>query len=154
MALKYKIFSIMEKILISACLVGDKVKYDGHSNYNEKVKLLLEKYELVPFCPEVEGGLKIPRLPNEIRDDRVIRKDGKDVTREFNEGAHKALQLCKYLGIKKAVLKENSPSCGTHKIHNGYFTGVKKNGMGVTAKLLKENGIEVYSENEIEKLVK
>ncbi len=144
----------MEKILISACLVGDKVNYEGKANACPQLDVLKEKYELLVFCPEVEGGLKIPRLPNEIRDDRVIRKDGKDVTREFNEGAHKALQLCKYLGITKAVLKENSPSCGTHKIHNGYFTGVKKNGMGVTAKLLKENGIEVYSENEIEKLIK
>ena len=108
----------MEKILISACLVGDNVKYNGGNNQNPLIEKLLEKYELVPFCPEVEGGLKIPRLPNEIRDDRVVRKDGKDVTREFNEGAHKALQLCKYLGITKAVLEENSPSCGTHKIHN------------------------------------
>lgn len=143
----------MQKILISACLVGDKVNYKGESNFCEKINQLKEKYELLVFCPEIEGGLKIPRLPNEIRDDKVIRKDGKDVTREFNLGAHKALQLCQYLGITKAVLKENSPSCGTHKIHNGYFTGVKKNGMGVTAKLLKEHGIAVYSEDEIDQLL-
>ena len=143
----------MQKILISACLVGDKVNYKGQANPCPKLDLLKEKYELLVFCPEVEGGLKIPRLPNEIRDDKVIRQDGKDVTREFDAGARKALQLCKYLGITKAVLKENSPSCGTHKIHNGYFTGVKKNGMGVTAKLLKENGIKVYSEEEIDQLL-
>ena len=144
----------MEKILISACLVGDKTKYDGHSNYNEKVKLLLEKYELVPFCPEVEGGLSIPRKPNEIRKDRVYRIDGKDVTKEFSIGASKALKLCKYLHISKAVLKENSPSCGTHQIHDGTFKDKKIPGMGVTSKLLKENGIEVYSEIDIDKLIK
>lgn len=143
----------MQKILISACLVGDKVNYEGKANPCPRLDELKEKYELLLFCPEVEGGLKIPRVPSEIRDDKVINKEGKDVTRQFVLGAHKALQLCKYLGITKAILKENSPSCGTHKIHNGYFTGVKKNGMGVTAKLLSENGIQVYSEEEIDKLL-
>lgn len=144
----------MEKILISACLVGDKVNYEGKANNCPHLDELKERYDLLVFCPEVEGGLKIPRLPNEIREDHVIRKDGKDVTREFNEGAHKALQICQYLGIRKAVLKENSPSCGTHQVHDGHFQGRKVPGMGVTAKLLKEHGIAVYSENEVEKLLK
>lgn len=143
----------MQKILVSACLVGDKVNYKGQGKYCPDIEKLKEKYELVIFCPECEGGLKTPRLPNEIRGSEVIRKDGKNVTREFNLGAHKALALCKYLGITKAVMKENSPSCGSHMIYNGYFVDRKIKGMGVTAKLLKENGIEVYSEDEIDKLL-
>lgn len=143
----------MQKILVSACLVGDKVNYKGQGKYCPDIEKLKEKYELVIFCPECEGGLKTPRLPNEIRDDQVIRKDGKDVTKEFNLGAKKALALCKYLGITKAVMKENSPSCGSHMIYNGHFNDRKIKGMGVTAKLLSENGIEVYSEEEIDKLL-
>ena len=122
----------MEKILISACLVGDKVKYDGHSNYNEKIKLLLEKYELVPFCPEVEGGLTTPRKPSERVKDRVKMVDGKDVTRNFMSGADLALNICLYLGIKVAILKENSPSCGSHKIYDGTFSKKLIDGEGVT----------------------
>ena len=143
----------MQKILISACLVGDKVNYKGQGNYHPDVEKLKEKYELVLFCPECEGGLPTPRLPNEIRGSQVLRNDGKNVTRAFEVGARKALALCKYLGINKAVLKENSPSCGTHMVHDGYFQGRKIPGMGVTAKLLKDNGIEVFSEEEIEKLL-
>ena len=100
----------MKKILISACLVGDKTKYDGKSNCTPKIKDLLEKYELVPFCPEVEGGLRIPRTPSERKDGKVISKGGKDVTRQFELGAQKALNICKYLGIEIAILKERSPS--------------------------------------------
>lgn len=143
----------MQKILISACLVGDKVNYKGQGNYHPDVEKLKEKYELVLFCPECEGGLPTPRLPNEIRGSQVLRSDGKNVTRAFEVGARKALALCKYLGITKAVLKENSPSCGSHMVHDGYFQGRKIPGMGVTAKILKENGIEVFSEQEIEKLL-
>ncbi len=143
----------MAKILISACLVGDKVNYKGQGCYNPNVEKLKEKYDLVLFCPECEGGLPIPRIPSEIKGLQVINKEGKNVTREFEKGANKALALCKYLGITKAVLKENSPSCGTHKIHDGYFTDKKIPGMGITAKLLSQNGIDVYSEEEIDKLL-
>lgn len=143
----------MQKILVSACLVGDKVNYKGQGKYVPDIERLKEKYELVLFCPEVEGGLPIPRLPNEIRGSQVLRSDGKNVTREFEKGANKALALCKYLGITKAVLKESSPSCGTHMIHDGYFQDKKIPGMGVTARLLKDHGIEVYSEEEIDKLL-
>lgn len=143
----------MEKILISACLVGDKVKYDGRSNYNEKVKLLLEKYELVPFCPEVEGGLTTPRKPSEIVKDRVKMEGGKDVTKNFQNGAELALNICLYLGIKIAILKENSPSCGVNKIYDGSFSHKLIDGQGVTAELLKRKGIKVISENEIDTLL-
>ena len=144
----------MKKILISACLVGDKVRYDGHTNYTPLYKELLEKYELVPFCPEVEGGLPIPRTPSEIQGNRVISQKGKDVTKYFKEGAEKALAICKYLKIDIVILKDGSPSCGVYEIHDGSFTDKKIDGQGVTAKLLKENGITVYSEKEIEQLLK
>ena len=143
----------MKKILISACLIGDKVNYKGQGKYCPKVEELKEKYLLVPFCPEVEGGMSVPRIPSEIRGDRVVQENENDVTKEFRLGANKALNLCKALNIKIAVLKENSPSCGTHQIHDGLFRDKLISGMGITAKLLKENGIEVYSENEIDKLI-
>ena len=143
----------MEKILISACLVGDKVKYDGHSNYNEKVKLLLEKYELVPFCPEVEGGLSTPRQPSERVKDRVKMVNGKDVTKNFETGAELALNICLYLGIRIAILKERSPSCGSKQIYDGTFSNKLIPGQGVTAELLKRKGIKVISEEEIDTLL-
>lgn len=139
----------MEKILISACLVGDKVRYDGQNNRSPLIEQLLEKYELVPFCPEVEGGLSIPRLPNEIKGKKVYNKKGVDVTHTFINGAEKALNLCSYLNIRIAILKEKSPSCGTHQIYDGSFTSHLINGEGITAKKLKEKGISVYSEDEI-----
>lgn len=143
----------MEKILISACLVGDKTRYDGKGNYHPLVKELLEKYELVPFCSEVEGGLSIPRTPSEIKGDHVINKSGKDVTRNYQAGAEKALNICKYLDIKIAILKDGSPACGVHQIHDGNFTGRKIKGMGITASLLSKNGIKVISEDEIQTLL-
>lgn len=143
----------MQKILVSACLVGEKTNYKGQGNYTPEIEQLKEKYDLVLFCPEVEGGLPTPREPSEIKGSQVVHKSGKNVTREFEKGANKALALCKYLGITIAVLKENSPSCGTHMIHNGYFMDRLIPGMGVTARVLKEHGIEVYSEKEIDKLL-
>ena len=143
----------MKKILISACLLGDKVNYKGQGKYCPKVEELKQKYLLVPFCPEVEGGLSIPRLPSEIRGNRVIHNNEKDVTKEFRLGAEKALRLCKALNIKIAVLKENSPSCGSHHIHDGLFRDALINGEGFTTALLRRNGIEVYSEEEIDKLL-
>lgn len=143
----------MEKILISACLIGDKTRYDGRSNYNPLIKDLLEKYELVPFCSEVEGGLSVPRKPSEIVKDKVMSIDGKDVTKNYQNGAEKALNICKYLDIKIAILKDGSPACGVHEIHDGKFSGKKIKGMGITASLLARNGIKVISEAEIETLL-
>ena len=144
----------MEKILISACLVGDKVRYDGHSNYNPLIKELLEKYELVPFCCEVEGGLGTPRKPSERKGDKVINVDGKDVTRYFEEGAHKALMIVDYLNIKIAVLKDGSPSCGVTEIHDGNFLNKKIPGKGILTELLESKGVKVYSESQIQELLK
>ena len=144
----------MERILISACLVGDNVKYNGGNNKSPLIDKLLEKYELIPFCPEVEGGLPTPRIPSEIYKGRVINKEGKDVTKQFKEGAELALNICKYLQIKVAILKDQSPSCGSKEIHDGRFSGRLIKGKGITATLLEQSGIKVYSENEIEELLK
>ena len=95
----------MEKIIVSACLLGDKCRYDGHSNYVPLIKELKEKYEIIVICPEVNGGLSIPRTPSEIKGDRVINQKGKDVTKYFNKGVDYVLQVVKYFNIKKAVLK-------------------------------------------------
>lgn len=143
----------MEKILISACLIGDKTKYDGKSNYNPKIKDLLEKYELVPFCPEVEGGLPTPRKPSERKLDRVIMEDGKDVTKNYEKGAELAYNICMYLGIKTAILKSLSPSCGSNEIYDGSFTHKKIKRDGVTAELLKRKGIKVLTEDDIDSLL-
>ena len=143
----------MERILISACLVGDNVKYDGGNNKHPLIDKLLEKYELVPFCPEVEGGLPIPRHPSEQRGEQVINDLDEDVTIAFERGAELAFNICLFLKIKKAILKERSPSCGTHEIYDGSFSHKKIKGMGVTAAYLKSKGIEVFSEDEIESLL-
>ena len=143
----------MEKILISACLVGDKVRYDGKGQYNPLIQELLEKYELVPFCPEVEGGLKTPRTPSEIVGDKVISKAGRDVTHQLIDGAKKALMICQYLNIKIAILKDHSPSCGVNEIHDGKFSGKLIKGKGITTTLLEKNGIKVISDSDISSLL-
>ncbi len=137
-----------EKILVSACLLGISCRYDGKSKPNEKIIALAEKYELIPFCPEIYGGLPTPRTPSERVGNRVLMRDGKDVTENYNKGAKEALLLCKTLGIKRAVLKERSPSCGKGEIYDGSFTGVTASRDGVTAELLISEGIEVFSEND------
>ena len=143
----------MEKILISACLIGDKVKYNGGDNLSSKIDALLEKYELVPFCPEVEGGLSIPRNPSEIQGEKVMMNNGNDVTDNYLEGASKAMMLCHYLKIKIAILKERSPSCGVHEIYDGSFSKRIIDGQGITTKKLLSCGIKVYSESEIDDLL-
>ena len=144
---------VMERILISACLVGDNVKYDGGNNKNPLIEKLLEKYELVPFCPEVEGGLPIPRHPCEQKGEEVVNDLGENVTDEFYKGADLAYNICMFLKIKIAILKERSPSCGVHSVYDGTFSHTVVPGSGVTAALLKRKGITVYSEDEIPKLL-
>ena len=143
----------MERILISACLVGDNVKYDGTNNKSPYLDKLLEKYELVPFCPEVEGGLPTPRHPSEQKDDKVINDLNEDVTEYFLQGAELAYNICLFLKIKIAILKERSPSCGVHEIYDGTFSHQKISGMGITASYLKRKGIQVYNEDEIPNLL-
>lgn len=139
-------------ILISSCLLGLNCKYNGGNNYNEKIFELLKNKEIIPVCPEQLGGLQTPRVPAEIRyidgERYVYSKDNIDVTNNFERGAKEVLELSKRLGIKKAILKARSPSCGHGKIYNGMFKKELVDGNGVLAQLLIDNGIEVISDEE------
>ncbi len=136
------------RLLVSACLLGTPCRYDGKSKKNEVVCALAERFELIPVCPEELGGLPTPRTPSERRGARVVRKDGHDVTAEYRRGAAEALAIAQREGVLAAVLKERSPSCGSGEIYDGTFTGVLAAGDGVTAELLKANGIAVFGESE------
>ena len=142
----------MENVLISACLLGLSCRYDGLSKPMEKslIEQLQKRYHLIPICPEIFGGLPTPRIPAEIQADRrVLRKDGKDITREYQKGAEEALRLATLFDCKLAILKERSPSCGCGIIYDGTFTGSKIKGDGITAALLKQNGIRILGESEL-----
>lgn len=132
-----------EKLLVSACLLGVNCKYSGGNNFDPAVEALAERFELVPVCPEQLGGLPTPRVPAERTSGGVFNRDGADVTREYRLGAEKTLEIALANGIKRAVLQERSPSCGCGTIYDGTFSGTLVPGMGVTAQLLSEHGIEV-----------
>lgn len=147
-----------EKLLISSCLLGELVKYNGSHNKLEDNILdkLNRNFILYPFCPEVEGGLSVPRIPCEITNNnplKIINKNGKDKTKEFIKGAELTLRLCKKEKIKTALLKANSPSCSNQLIYDGTFSSSKIKGFGVTAKLLYDNNITVINEYQINKLL-
>lgn len=139
----------MERILVSACLLGVSCRYDGIGKADKNVLKLMDKYELIPVCPEIMGGLATPRDPAEIIDGRVITKGGRDVTAEYARGAEETLKLAKLYGCKKAILKERSPSCGFAKIYDGTFSHTEVEGNGLTANLLSENDIVVIGESNL-----
>ena len=134
-----------EKILISAGLIGLNCKYNGGNNENSKLVELMKEKDLIPICPEQLGGLKTPRASAERTQEKVLTKEGIDVTKEYQKGAEEVLKLAKKLNIKKAILKSRSPSCGIDEIYDGTFSHNLVKGDGVTAELLKKNGIEVIS---------
>ena len=140
-------------IIISACLCGCNCKYNGKNNKNEKCLNLFKEGKAILVGPEQLGGLSTPRIPCEIIKKEgnltVINKLGEDLTENFNEGAEEAFKLAKLINAKFAILKDGSPSCGSNFIYDGTFTNNKINGFGVTAKKFIENGIEVFSENNI-----
>lgn len=144
----------LAKILISRCFLGEKVKYNGEDNQLNLaiIKQWQAENRLVPVCPEVAGGLTIPRPPAEIVNQRVINSNGDDVSQAFYTGASIALRLCQQHGIRFALLKESSPSCGSSSVYDGSFTGRKIAGQGLTTQLLGQHGIVVYSEKTIELL--
>jgi uncharacterized protein YbbK (DUF523 family) len=142
----------MEKLIISACLLGKNCKYNGKNNYKDEIELLKDKFEIIPICPEVFGGLGIPRLKSEINNGKVINEEGIDVTRNFVLGANKALELAK--DSKYALLKDGSPSCGSTYIYDGTFNSIKINDFGMTVRLLKEKNIKIYTENNWKELLK
>ena len=142
-------------ILVSRCLLGEPCRYDGKSKPVPAVEQLQAAgHTLIPVCPEVLGGLSTPRPPAECQPDaRVINREGVDVTKEYQQGAKLALKLARQHGCTLAVLKAKSPSCGNRQIYDGTFSGSFRAGDGVAAELLKENGIQVYGESEIEELL-
>ena len=139
----------MENILVSACLLGIGCRYDGKHKANTEVLKLREKYNLIPVCPEIFGGLPTPRIPSERIGDKVMMKDGTDVTEHYQKGAREALELCRIYNVKTAILKERSPSCGKGEIYDGSFTGTLTKRDGVSAELLIKEGIRVLGESEI-----
>lgn len=137
-------------ILISGCLCGINCKYSGGNNINSKAVELVKSGKAIPVCPEQLGGLTTPRNPCEVVEDgKVVSCTGEDKTQCFRRGAEEALKIAKISGAKCAILKSESPSCGKNYIFDGSFTGKLKKGNGVTAQLLMDNGIDVYSEEEI-----
>lgn len=157
------------KILVSSCLLGEDVRYDGgNSSIAMGAKFTFSQKELFmdilcdnqvySFCPETAGGLPTPRPPAELisreKPFKVSTKDGEDVTFAFLMGAKKTLDLCQEEGIKVALLKAKSPSCGNEEIYDGTFSGTLVEGKGLTARLLHENGITVFNENQLKELNK
>ncbi len=153
-----------EKVLISACLLGNKVRYNASclALSQEDFDWLNTHVQLIVLCPEVSAGLPIPRAPAEIQQGQgidvlqghasVVGDDGVDVTAEFVKGASNALSVCKQQGIRYAILAEGSPSCGSTQVYDGSFSGKKITGLGVTAALLEQQGIKVFNQHSIGKL--
>ena len=151
----------MEKILVSSCLLGNKVRYNGQDLAcdNELLKKWVQEGRTVSVCPEVSAGLPIPRAPAEIQNGngedvlkyhaRVVENTGQEVSRQFISGAKNVLRLCQEHQIRIAILTESSPSCGSSTIYNGKFSKTKKEGFGVTAALLMQNGVRVFSQHNI-----
>lgn len=152
----------MEKLLISACLLGEEVRYDGRANTisSQIINKWVKEKRLIPVCPEVAGGLSIPRPPAEIQSgdgydvlagkSRVVTIEHGDVTGAYLSGARQVYRLAMDLNIKIAILTSESPSCGCGEIYDGTFTGALHPGDGVTTALLKNAGIRVFTEREID----
>jgi uncharacterized protein YbbK (DUF523 family) len=155
----------MKKALISACLIGRPVRYDGRIRCHIDPVLLCWHQQglLVSFCPEVAGGLPVPRCPAEIQGGqalkvlreaaRIFTRDGQDVTQAFAAGAQMALDRCRAEGIRQAILKDGSPSCGSTYIYDGTFCGCRVPGMGLTAAVLQSAGIHVVNEHNLAKVL-
>ena len=137
------------KILVSACLLGVYCRYDGSAKLDEAVKALAERHTLIPFCPEIYGGLPTPREPSEIRGGKVFTRSGRDVTAEYEKGAAEALRVARMLGCECALLQDRSPSCGIGRVHNGLFDGGLVEGDGVTARLMREAGIRLVPASQV-----
>ena len=145
-----------KKLLVSACLLGVPTRYDGESRPaidKDTLEKIKEKYEIIPICPEVYGGLPTPRIPSEIRGDRVIMKSGADVTDNFKRGAECVAHIVSQLGCDTALLKERSPSCGVKSVYDGSFSGKLIRGSGALTKMLCKMEIDIYSEEDIDKLL-
>ena len=138
----------METLLVSACLLGANCKYSGGSNAlpPETLAALKARYRLIPVCPEVAGGLPVPREPGERQGDRVVSISGRDVTEAYRRGAETALALARRFGCREALLKARSPSCGSGQIYDGSFSGRLIDGDGVAAALLRASDLDIFNE--------
>ena len=141
------------KLLVSACLLGMHCRYDGRGKLCPGILALGEKHQLLPLCPELMGGLPIPRPPAEQQGERIVNCRGRDVTGDFRQGAQQVLRLARLWGAEAAVLKERSPSCGKDEIYDGSFQGRLVPGQGILARYLREAGLPVYGETEIGRLL-
>lgn len=144
-----------DKIIVSACLAGIKCKYNGKDNYIQQIKEMVDNGSAIPVCPEELGGLPTPREPAEISpidngERSVINKVGEDVTEQFEEGAKRALEIAQSFGVRSAILKQRSPSCGYGEIYDGTFSKRIIEGNGITAELFIENGIRITTEEDID----
>ncbi|GAB4016037.1 MAG: DUF523 domain-containing protein [Bdellovibrio sp.] len=135
-----------KKILVSACLVGQKCRYDGGHCSRDHILDLSQHFDIISVCPEEMGGLPTPRESSEIqKDNRILTKSGKDVSEEYNRGAALAAQIAQENNIEEAYLKSNSPMCGCDIIYDGTFSGTKIGGDGILTRLLKKMKIKVHS---------
>lgn len=154
----------MRTIFVSACLLGVACRYDGGSKpVPQLAKLLNDKLLIIPFCPEVQGGLSIPRYPVEITGGdgitvlegkaKALSKDGEDVSEQFIRGAEVVFEMAVTLDPQLIVVKSYSPSCGMDRIYDGSFSGKFKSGHGVTAARLKQGGFKLFTEDEFLKIM-
>ena len=141
------------KILVSACLLGEPCRYDGASRPCANIIKLKETHTLIPVCPEVMGGLPTPRPASEIQADGSLQNiEGIDVTAEYRRGAEAVLAIAREQGTEVAILKEKSPACGKGRVYDGTFTRNLREGNGVCAELLLQNGIRVLGETETDEI--
>ncbi len=136
-------------LLVSSCLLGVACNHEGGHSRRPAVEALAASYRVIPICPEVCGGLSTPRPAAEIRGDRVVNRDGDDVTAAYERGAQAAVEMARAVGARRAVLKARSPSCGSAQVYDGTFTRTLRNGEGVTAAALRAAGVEVCSEEDV-----
>lgn len=140
----------MPKIIVSACLLGENCKYSGGNNYDAKVVEFVQGREVIPVCPEVLAGLGVPRIPIEIQNGVVTRRDGEVVDAAIREAVAQILAQLKDADIECAILKARSPTCGVHQIYDGTFSGTLTDGAGVLAQALKEAGYTVLDNEDLE----
>ena len=141
------------KLLVSACLLGVACRYDGQSKLHPLAQELCRRHEVIPVCGEIFGGLPTPRLPSERWEGGVFASDGGDVTDAFRRGAEEVVRLARLTGAQAAILKERSPSCGSGAVYDGTFSGVLTEGWGITAALLRQQGLRVVGESGIAALL-
>ena len=136
------------KVMVSACLLGENCKYNGGNNRNEELVRLLSGHTVIPVCPEVLGGLPVPRVPAEIVNGCVTNREGVSVDEAFRTGAEKALDIAGREQPDLIVLKSRSPSCGARQIYDGTFSGTLIPGQGVFAEMAQKAGFCVMDEED------